>query len=63
MFWRNIWALVKTTDWFFPNVRELLWFNSDDGVDEDDFVVEAVLAYCREHLFSNAKGVRNDRMC
>lgn len=45
-FWRIIWALAKK-EWFIENVKEWLWYNSDDGRDENDFAVEDILAFCK----------------
>jgi len=45
-FWRIIWALAKK-EWFMRNVKEWLWYNSDDGKDENDFAVEDILAFCK----------------
>lgn len=47
-FWSIIWALAKK-DWFMQNVKEWLWYNSDDGSDENDFSVEDILAFCKEN--------------
>ena len=47
-FWRIIWALAKK-EWFMQNVKEWLWYNSDDGKDENDFAVEDILAFCKEN--------------
>lgn len=47
-FWNIIWSLAKK-DWFMRNVREWLWFNSDEGTDENDFSVEDILAFCKEN--------------
>lgn len=45
-FWSIIWALAKK-DWFMQNVEKWLWYNSDDGKDENDFAVEDILAFCK----------------
>lgn len=34
---------LKDKDWFINNTSKWLWYNSDDGEDEDDFSVEDVL--------------------
>ena len=47
-FWRIIWSLAEKP-WFMENVKEWLWFNSDDGKDENDFSIEDIMAFCREH--------------
>lgn len=47
-FWSIIWSLAKK-EWFMCNVKEWLWFNSDDGADETDFSVEDILAFCKEN--------------
>ena len=33
--------------WFMDNAVKWLWYNSDNGIDENDFSVEDVLAYYR----------------
>lgn len=47
-FWRIIWSLAEKP-WFMENVKEWLWFISDDGKDENDFSIEDIMAFCREH--------------
>ena len=39
----NLVIFLKKKDWFMPYLDKWLWFNSDDGVSEDDFVVEDIL--------------------
>ena len=34
---------LKDKDWFMPYVSKWLWYNSDDGENENDFAVEDVL--------------------
>lgn len=34
---------LKEKDWFMPYVTKWVWYNSDDGEDENDFSVEDVL--------------------
>lgn len=34
---------LKNEEWFMPYVIKWLWFNSDDGMDEEDFIVEDIL--------------------
>lgn len=36
---------LKDKDWFMPYVTKWLWYNSDDGEDENDFSVEDVLLH------------------
>jgi len=36
---------LKGKDWFMPYVTKWLWYNSDDGEDENDFTVEDVLLH------------------
>lgn len=47
-FWRIIWSLAEKP-WFMENVKEWLWFNSDDGKDENDFSIEDIMAFCKEN--------------
>lgn len=46
-FWKIIWSLAKK-EWFMANVEHWLWYNSDDGDNEDDFSVEDILDYCHK---------------
>lgn len=39
----NIVLFLKKKDWFMPYVEKWLWYNSDDGANEDDFAVEDIL--------------------
>ena len=34
---------LKDKDWFVPYLVKWLWYNSDDGENEEDFTVEDVL--------------------
>ena len=34
---------LKDKDWFINNISKWLWYNSDDGENEDDFSIEDVL--------------------
>lgn len=34
---------LKDKPWFMDNLTKWLWFNSDDGQDEDDYAVEDIL--------------------
>lgn len=34
---------LKSKDWFLPYLDKWLWYNSDDGDNENDFTVEDVL--------------------
>lgn len=44
---------LKERDWFMPYVVSWVWYNSDDGRDEEDFAVEDVLYhYTRRHSAS-----------
>lgn len=36
---------LKETEWFMNYVMRWVWYNSDDGKDEEDFNVEDVLYY------------------
>lgn len=36
---------LKKQNWFLSNVSKWIWYNSDDGADEDDFAVEDVLLH------------------
>lgn len=36
---------LKDKEWFMPYVVKWLWYNSDDGEDENDFAVEDVLLH------------------
>ena len=36
---------LKDKDWFMSYLTKWLWYNSDDGVDENDFTVEDVLLH------------------
>ena len=47
-FWSVIWTLAKK-EWFMPYCTKWLWYNSDDGKDENDYSVEDILAFCRNH--------------
>lgn len=42
IFGRIITAL-KDKEWFMPYLTKWLWYNSDDGENESDFVVEDIL--------------------
>ena len=33
---------LKKQSWFLPNVSKWIWYNSDDGVGENDFAIEDV---------------------
>ena len=34
---------LKNKEWFINNISKWLWYNSDDGEDENDFSIEDVL--------------------
>lgn len=34
---------LKDKTWFLPYLEKWLWYNSDDGIDENDYTVEDVL--------------------
>lgn len=34
---------LKDKSWFLPYLEKWLWYNSDDGMDENDYTVEDVL--------------------
>lgn len=34
---------LKNKEWFMPYLTKWLWYNSDDGENEDDFTIEDVL--------------------
>ena len=34
---------LKDKPWFLDNLSKWLWYNSDDGADEDDYAVEDIL--------------------
>ena len=34
---------LKDKSWFVNNLDKWLWYNSDDGVDDNDFTVEDIL--------------------
>lgn len=42
--------LVKK-DWFGNNVSKIMWYNSDNGKNEDDFYVEDFLANIKKKKF------------
>lgn len=46
-FWKIIWGLSEQS-WFIENVKKWLWYNSDEGENENDFSVEDILDYCRK---------------
>ncbi len=48
--WDTILGLVKQ-DWFAPYVTEFLWMNSDSGENENDFVVNDLVAFFTEKKF------------
>lgn len=39
----NLVLFLKKKDWFMPYLDKWLWYNSDDGVNENDFAVEDIL--------------------
>lgn len=41
-------ALAKKA-WFIKYVKEWLWYNSDDGKDENDFSIENIIEGFRKH--------------
>lgn len=41
---------LKEKPWFMDYVTKWLWYNSDDGYDEDDFSVEDVLYYYKRQV-------------
>lgn len=43
-FWRIIWALAEE-EWFMDNVKKWVWYNSDDGRDENDFAAEDIIEF------------------
>ncbi|MBQ9763111.1 MAG: hypothetical protein IJV92_02000 [Phascolarctobacterium sp.] len=36
---------LKDKQWFMAYLEKWLWYNSDDGVNEDDYIVEDVLYF------------------
>lgn len=36
---------LSDVEWFMNNLTKWLWYNSDDGRDEDDFAVEDILYF------------------
>ena len=36
---------LKTKEWFVPYLEKWLWYNSDDGVDENDYAIEDILYF------------------
>ncbi len=36
---------LKNKEWFMPYLEKWLWYNSDDGVNENDYAVEDVLYF------------------
>lgn len=36
---------LKTKEWFMPYLEKWLWYNSDDGADENDYAIEDVLYF------------------
>lgn len=42
--WATMWDLTQTT-WFIKYADKILWYNSDDGENEDDFSIEDFLQY------------------
>lgn len=45
-FWSAIWALAEK-EWFMNNVKKWVWYNSDDGRDENDFTTEDIIEFCK----------------
>ena len=45
-FWSAIWALAEK-EWFMNNVEKWVWYNSDDGRDENDFATEDIIEFCK----------------
>ena len=41
----NVILFLKNKDWFVPYVEKWLWYNSDDGEDENDYAVEDILLH------------------
>lgn len=41
----NIIVYLKDKDWFISNIDSWIWFNSDNGISEDDYSVEDILYY------------------
>ena len=36
---------LKDKEWFVPYLEKWLWYNSDDGIDENDYTIEDVLYF------------------
>lgn len=36
---------LKTKQWFVPYLEKWLWYNSDDGIDENDYAIEDILYF------------------
>ncbi len=36
---------LKTKEWFLPYLEKWLWYNSDEGVNENDYTIEDVLYF------------------
>jgi virulence-associated protein VapD len=43
-FWSAI-LLLKDQDWFMENVKTWLWYNSDDSLNPEDFVIEDIKSH------------------
>ena len=41
---------LKTQSWFMEYVIKWIWYNSDDGEDENDFAIEDVLKHYTGHV-------------
>ena len=41
----SIIVYLKDKDWFIANIDSWIWFNSDNGISEDDYSVEDILNY------------------
>lgn len=48
-FWRIILALAEM-EWFMDNVKKWVWYNSDNGRDENDFASEDLIEFCKSRL-------------
>ena len=44
---------LRKKDWFMPYLDKWLWYNSDDGINDDDYVIEDILQhYKRKEIIS-----------
>lgn len=46
---------LEQCSWFMENVKSWLWYNSDNGKDEDDFTIEDIIFEFSEYNRKHAK--------